>query len=87
MSKPRNGLPADSVPWQARCVDEGLLRERIFAALEARLAGSAGVITSAELAFFDVDGQPRRLIANSKGIWNPQDLSATLSVVSSADGP
>ena len=68
-------------------MDEALVRERIFAALEERLAGSAGVLTSTELAFFDVDGQPRRLIANSKGIWNPQDLSATLSVVSSADGP
>ena len=36
---------------------------------------------------FNVDGHPTRLIANSKGIWNPQGLGATLSIVSSADGP
>ena len=63
------------------------LREQIFSALEARLAQSSGYISSAELAAFDIAGQPRRLIANSKGIWNPRDLESTLSVVSSADGP
>lgn len=66
---------------------EAEIREQIFYALEARLAQSPGYITSSELAAFDVSGQPRRLIANSKGIWNPRDLEATLSVVSSADGP
>jgi putative restriction endonuclease len=63
------------------------LREEIFSALEARLSQSSGYISSSELASFDVAGQPRRLIANSKGIWNPRDLESTLSVVSSADGP
>jgi putative restriction endonuclease len=63
------------------------LRERIFSALEERLAAGSGAITSNELAAFPVGGTPRRLIANSKGIWNPRDLEATLSVVSSADGP
>lgn len=29
----------------------------------------------------------RRLIDTSKGIWNPRDLHATLSIVSSPDGP
>lgn len=66
---------------------EALLRERIFQALEQRLRFGNGTITSRELAAFPVDGEPRRLIANSKGIWNPQSMSATLSVVSSADGP
>jgi putative restriction endonuclease len=63
------------------------LRERIFSALEERLAAGSGAIHSNELAAFPVDGTPRRLIANSKGIWNPRELDATLSVVSSADGP
>ena len=63
------------------------VREQVFSALESRLAAGSGYISSAELASFDVAGTPRRLIANSKGIWNPRDLEATLSVVSSADGP
>jgi putative restriction endonuclease len=62
-------------------------RAQVFSALEERLAQGAGYISSAELASFDVAGEPRRLIANSKGIWNPRDLDSTLSVVSSADGP
>ena len=73
--------------WEAQGVDEVAFREQVFSALEERLANSAGYISSAELAAFDVAGAPRRLIANSKGIWNPRDLDATLSVVSSADGP
>ena len=68
-------------------MDEVAFREQVFSALEERLAQGAGYISSAELASFDVAGAPRRLIANSKGIWNPRDLEATLSVVSSADGP
>ena len=68
-------------------MDEVAFREQVFSALEERLAQGSGYISSAELASFDVAGAPRRLIANSKGIWNPRDLEATLSVVSSADGP
>lgn len=68
-------------------MDEVVFREQIFSALEDRLAQGSGYISSAELAAFDVAGEPRRLIANSKGIWNPRELEATLSVVSSADGP
>lgn len=66
---------------------EAVLRERIFQALEERLRFGNGTITSSELSAFSVDGRPRRLIANSKGIWNPNWLAATLSVVSSANGP
>lgn len=73
--------------WQAYLVGELQIREQIFSALEERLARSPGYISLDELASFDIGGQPRRLIANSKGIWNPRDLESTLSVVSSADGP
>jgi putative restriction endonuclease len=63
------------------------LRERLFRALDQRLESGLEVLTAAELSRFDLDGQPIRLIANSKGIWNPRDLDATLAVVSSEDGP
>ena len=66
---------------------ETALRQRIFELLEQRTRIGNGTISTAELATFDVDGQPTRLLANSKGIWNPRGLAATLSIVSSADGP
>jgi putative restriction endonuclease len=45
-------------------------------------------VTRKELTSFPIaPGQRRRLIDASKGIWNPHDLVATLSVVSSPDGP
>lgn len=76
-----------ALKWEAQHVDEVVFRERVFSALEERLAQGAGCISSAELASFDVAGEPRRVIANPRGIWNPRDMEATLSVVSSADGP
>jgi len=62
-------------------------RQRIFDALDKRQESGLEVFTAAQLAEFNVDGTPTRLIANSKGIWNPRDLDTTLAVVSSADGP
>jgi putative restriction endonuclease len=54
----------------------------------AEVVQRRGVITRAELSAFDLgDGRTRRLVDQSRGIWNPQDLSATLSIVSSPDGP
>ncbi len=67
--------------------DEEALRRRIFRLLDERMQFGNGTLTSKELTSFNVDGHPTRLIANSKGIWNPQGLGATLSIVSSADGP
>jgi len=63
------------------------IRQRIFRVLDERLQFGNGTLTSKELSSFNVEGTPTRLIANSKGIWNPQGLDATLSIVSSADGP
>lgn len=65
---------------------ERALRQRIFDALAEVVAESAAV-TRDQLSAFPVDGQPRRLIDQSRGIWNPRELAATLSVVSSPDGP
>jgi len=64
------------------------LRERIMSRLAARVALSGGFLSREELSAFDMGhGPPRRLIDTSKGIWNPSDLTATLSIVSSPDGP
>ena len=71
--------------WEAQGVDEAAFREQVFSALEARLSQTSGFLRSDELASFDVDGSQHRLMANSKGIWNPQYLAATLSVMSSPD--
>ena len=67
---------------------ESQLREEIMHRLAAVTAHNGGVISRAELSAFELgDGSSRRLVDQSRGIWNPKDLSATLSIVSSPDGP
>ncbi|MCV7329900.1 HNH endonuclease [Mycobacterium cookii] len=61
------------------------LRELIFSQL-AELVSEYGVVTRKQLDALQVGGETRRIIDRSKGIWNPRDLLATLSVVSSPDG-
>jgi putative restriction endonuclease len=69
-------------------VVEADLRDRIMRRLAEVTAHNGGVISRAELSSFDLgDGQTRRLVDQSRGIWNPRDLAATLSIVSSPDGP
>lgn len=63
------------------------LRQKLFDALDARQESGIEVFTMQQLAEFDLDGTPTRLIANSRGIWNPRHLDVTLAVVTSADGP
>ncbi len=69
--------------------DEDLaLRRQIFGRLSARVTESGGFLSRAELSDFAfAEGRQRRAIDTSKGIWNPRDLNATLSIVSSPDGP
>jgi len=62
------------------------LRNLIFDQL-SEIVADRGVVTRAELESLDVGGQKRRVIDQSRGIWNPKDLLATLSIVSSPDGP
>ncbi|MDP7701313.1 HNH endonuclease [Mycobacterium sp. TY815] len=62
------------------------LRQLIFGRL-AEIAAEHGVVTRAELNSLQIGDQSRRVIDQSRGIWNPQDLAATLSIVSSPDGP
>ncbi len=67
---------------------EEQLRRRIMERLALRSEFAGGFLTRTELSAFDLgDGTRRRLLDTSKGIWNPRDLIATLSIVSSPDGP
>lgn len=68
---------------------EAQLRQRIMDALASRAASNGGVVSRAELSEFEIGGgETRRLIdAGGAGIWNPRDLAATLTIVSSPDGP
>ncbi|WP_084130194.1 HNH endonuclease [Demequina sp. NBRC 110055] len=62
------------------------LRTQIFEQL-AKTAPSSHLVSRAELLGFNVGGERLPLIDYSRGIRNPKQLDATLSVVSSADGP
>lgn len=66
---------------------QAALRQRLFSLLDQRLDRGIPSLTYQELANFDVDGKPLRLIANSKGIWNPQWLDETLAIRSSLSSP
>jgi putative restriction endonuclease len=67
---------------------ELVLRERIMDGLRDHLAASGGTITRAEMSPFLVDaGLSIRLVDASRGIWNPRQLDATLSIVSNPAGP
>jgi putative restriction endonuclease len=69
-------------------LDEELgLRQRVMDRLAAITVRNGGWITRDELSAMPIDGTTRRLIDTTKGIWNPRDLAATLSVVSSPSGP
>lgn len=47
----------------------------------------AGTVTRDQLSALDLGFETRRLIDQSRGIWNPRDLQATLSVLSTPSGP
>lgn len=62
------------------------LRQMIFERL-TEIVADHGVVTRTQLEALDVGHETRRVIDRSRGIWNPRDLSATLSVVSNPEGP
>lgn len=63
-------------------------RQLIMAAVAERTAANGGVISRAELSAVRLpNGDVRRVIDTTRGIWNPRDLDATLSIVSSPTGP
>jgi putative restriction endonuclease len=62
------------------------LRQLIFQRL-AEITAEHGVVTRTELEALQVGNETRRIIDRSRGIWNPQNMLATLSVVSNPAGP
>ncbi|WP_431972038.1 HNH endonuclease [Nocardia sp. bgisy134] len=62
------------------------LREMIFDHL-AQQVQEKGSLHRDELSAFPLEGGPRRLIDQNRGIWNPRDLMATLSIVSNPNSP
>ena len=64
------------------------LRDRIFVEMAGHVSMTGGTITRLELSDFPIGGgSSRRLVDQSRGIWNPKDLRGTLSVVSDPNGP
>ena len=61
-------------------------RQQVFDALTLAVAES-GALTRDELTAFPVAGSTHRLLDRNRGIYNPRTLVATLSVVSSPEGP
>lgn len=75
--------------WQTLPMDSAVelhLRQLIFDRL-TELVADQGTVTRAQLESLQVGDQTHRLIDQSRGIRNPKDMLATLSVVSSPDGP
>ena len=55
--------------------------------VNTKAATGPGVVTRAELESFTYAGEPLKLIDQSRGIRNPRQLAATLSILSRPDGP
>lgn len=62
------------------------IRQLIFDRLAAIVA-EQGVVTRSELEALQVGDETRRIIDRSRGIWNPRNMLATLSVISNPAGP
>ena len=62
------------------------LRRLIMDSL-TKSVSEAGTLTREQLSAVDLGFETRRVIDQSRGIWNPKDLQATLSVLSSPSGP
>jgi putative restriction endonuclease len=64
------------------------LRELILKTVTERAAEHGGALTRADLSHLMLpNGLEVRVIDQSRGIWNPRSMDATLSVVSNPDGP
>ena len=68
-------------------LDETAVRVAAMAFVEERSALRGGVISRKDLESFHFDGKPLKLIDQSRGIRNPRQLSATLSILSQQHGP
>lgn len=64
------------------------LRDSIISSVMTRASRNGGFVTRADLSWVSLpSGEGRRVIDAARGIWNPRDMDATLSVVSSPTGP
>jgi putative restriction endonuclease len=68
-------------------IDEIAVRQSAIEFVLAKAAASGGVVTRAELESFTWAGEPLKLIDQSRGIRNPRQLVATLSILSQPGGP
>ena len=76
-------------PWDTSAMDSEVelqLRQLIFQRL-AEIVAEHGVVTRPELETLQVGDETRRIIDRSRGIWNPENMLATLSVISNPAGP
>src|SRR5690349_19313402 len=69
--------------------DERLRREVIAAAVQRHADSLGGYLPWSDLSDFELpDGSSVRLVDPGRGgIWNPSGFAATLSIVTSPDGP
>lgn len=68
-------------------VDELAVREAAMVYVGARSTRNGGVITREELEAFEFAGRRLKLIDQSRGIRNPSELEATISILSQPRGP
>lgn len=68
-------------------LDELDVRRSAMAYLAQIMAGSGGVVTRPQLEAFTYAGAPLKLIDQSRGIRNPRELTATLTILSQPNGP
>jgi putative restriction endonuclease len=74
--------------WQdAPVVDELAVRSAAMSYVAHRAEAAGGVITRAELEAFHFEGEQLKLIDQSRGIRNPRQLAATLTILSQPNGP
>ncbi|RDI69355.1 HNH endonuclease [Nocardia pseudobrasiliensis] len=65
---------------------EMILRTAIFKHLDKLVQETGGVVTRDQLWDFTIDGETHRLVDRSRGIRNPSNLKATLSILSDPNG-
>jgi putative restriction endonuclease len=68
-------------------VDDRALRDAAMAYVAERSLRNGGVISRAELEAFTFGDLRMRLVDQSRGIRNPRELEATLSILSQPEGP
>ena len=68
-------------------LDELDVRRSAMSCLSDVMERSGGVVSRGQLEAFTYAGQQLKLIDQSRGIRNPVAISATLSILSSPNGP